>query len=145
VLGRKRWEGTTKEQRAAHALSMIAARDAGKTKKQISAEARAAVNARWKRVKEAGTQGVEESGSQEAEREAGRWEAEEVIAFRLAASSGVHDSGTGSAFPARVARFDLSLDPGGRPRRFLGSAGPTAACCIQAGFHPLRFLPCARP
>src|SRR5258706_16157979 len=74
VLGRKRWEGT-KEQRAAHALLMNAARDAGKTKKQISAQARAAVNARWKRVKEAGGKGGGEPrslGSQEGEPGSGR-------------------------------------------------------------------------
>ena len=40
VLGRKRWEGTTKEERSAHGLAMSAAKQRGKTKEQISALAR---------------------------------------------------------------------------------------------------------
>jgi DNA-binding NtrC family response regulator len=62
-LAHLRWKGTTPEQRIAISVAMIAAKQRGKTKEQISAEARAASNARWKRVKSE-SQGVEESGSQ---------------------------------------------------------------------------------
>jgi hypothetical protein len=89
-LAHLRWKGTTPEQRIAISVAMIAAKQRGKTKEQISAEARAAANARWKSVRESGSRGVGESGSQEGKREA-----EEVIAFRLAASSGVYDAGSG--------------------------------------------------
>jgi hypothetical protein len=66
----------------------------------------------------AGSRDVGKSGSQDGKREA-----EEVITFRLAASSRPYDAGAGSAFPAQVGRFYLSLDPVGRPRRFAGSGG----------------------
>jgi hypothetical protein len=53
-LAHLRWKGTTPEQRTANAVAMNAAKRRSMTKKQISAQARAAANARWKRVKESG-------------------------------------------------------------------------------------------
>jgi hypothetical protein len=64
-LAHLRWKGTTPEQRTAISVAMVAARQRGKTKEQISAAARAAANARWKRIKGSGNQGVGESGGQE--------------------------------------------------------------------------------
>ncbi len=46
-LGRKRWDGVSEEERAAHARMMNEAKNAGLSKKQISAKARAAAEARW--------------------------------------------------------------------------------------------------
>jgi hypothetical protein len=98
VLGRKRWKGSTPEQRSAHAVVMNAGKRRSMTKKQISAQARSAANARMEESQGGGGQGVGESagagrrgarksGSQEVRK--GSREAEEAITFGLAGSSGV--------------------------------------------------------
>jgi hypothetical protein len=71
-LAHLRWKGTTPEQRTANAVAMNAAKRRSMTKKQISEQARAAANARWKRVKESGAQEVSKSGSRKVRKGSGK-------------------------------------------------------------------------